>query len=138
MSISQTLVNLLLFPFRLLWNIFVIVGTISLEIMWIGFVFGSVIGVILLLIFWLEGFVFPLVLFAFMTRLWPEEELAELDFVSTEERKASNFQDSDSSEKRAGGFRVGDIGPLKRIALGTLVGIALIAFLILIKALVSC
>ena len=70
----QTLVNLLLFPFRLVWNIIVIVGAIWLEILWLGFVFGSVVGVILLLIFWIEGFGFPLLLLAFTTSLWPDEE----------------------------------------------------------------
>ncbi len=67
--------NILLLPFRLLWNIIVIVGTIWLEVLWIGFVFGSVAGVILLLIFWIEGFLFPLILFSFCTELWPRGSL---------------------------------------------------------------
>ena len=62
----HTLENLLLFPFRLLWNTIVFVGAITLEVLWIGFVFGSVVGVILLLIFWIEGFGLPLVLLALM------------------------------------------------------------------------
>ena len=70
----QTIVNILLFPFRLIWNIIVIVGTIWLEVLWLGFIFGSVVGVILLLIFWWDGFLFPLLLFQFMTKLWPEDE----------------------------------------------------------------
>jgi|TARA_B100001964_G_scaffold4235_1_gene4574 uncharacterized membrane protein len=68
------IINLLLWPFRLLWNIVVIIVAITLEVLWIGFVFGSVAGVILLLIFWIEGFFFPLVLLVFTTELWPENE----------------------------------------------------------------
>ncbi len=64
------LINLVLFPFKLLWNIFVIIGTITLVIMWIGFVFGSVIGVILLVIFCIECFLLPAVLFNFTVPLW--------------------------------------------------------------------
>ncbi len=65
--------NLILFPLRALWNLFVIAGTITLEVMWLGFVFGSVVGFVLLLIFMPEGFLLPLALFGLLTRFWPEE-----------------------------------------------------------------
>ena len=64
--------NMIALPFRALWNLIVIVGAISLEVLWIGFVFGSVLGVILLLIFFPEGFLLPLGLFKFMVPLWPD------------------------------------------------------------------
>ena len=67
---SMSLLELLIqFPFRLIWNLIVIVGAISLTIAWLGFVFGSVIGVILLLIFFPEGFLLPMTLLAFLVRL---------------------------------------------------------------------
>ncbi len=72
-SLAHRFENLLIFPFRLLWNIVVIVGTITLTIVWLGFVFGSVVGVILLLIFMPEGFLLPLVLFNLCVPIWPDE-----------------------------------------------------------------
>jgi len=73
-EIDHFLANIIQFPFRLLWNIIVIVGTIWLEVIWIGFIFGSVVGIILLLIFMPEGFLLPLGLFSFVVKLWPEKE----------------------------------------------------------------
>jgi hypothetical protein len=43
--------NILLFPFRLLWNIIVTGLIIGGFVLWFGFIFGSVIAVILILIF---------------------------------------------------------------------------------------
>jgi|GEM_PF-2768734 len=64
-EIFGQLLMLVLFPVKLLWNIIVVVAAISLTIAWIGFVFGSVIGVVLLIIFMgLDGFLFPMALVA--------------------------------------------------------------------------
>lgn len=72
-SISKTLKNTLLFPIKGLWNLVVIIGIIWLEIIWIGFLFGSVLGVILMLIFMPSGFLLPLGLGVFLVELWPSE-----------------------------------------------------------------
>lgn len=45
-----------------LWNSFVVILALWLQIIWLGFIFGSVIGVILLLIFFPDGFLLPLLL----------------------------------------------------------------------------
>lgn len=66
--------NLLFLPFRLLWNLIVIGGAITLTVLWLGFVFGSVVGVILLLIFMPEGFLLPMGLIALVIPLWEECE----------------------------------------------------------------
>jgi hypothetical protein len=66
--------NILLFPFRLLWNVIVIVGAITLTVMWLGFLFGSVIGVVLLLIFMPGGFLLPMSLLVLVIPLWKECE----------------------------------------------------------------
>lgn len=63
----------LLLPFRLLWDAIVIIGTIWLEILWLGFLFGSVLGVVLVLIFAPELFLAPLGLLAFVVHPWPDE-----------------------------------------------------------------
>jgi len=75
-SFKHNTVNLFLFPLRLLWNIIVIAGAVGLEIIWIGFLFGSVVGVVLMLIFFPEGFLLPLGLLTGVTKLWPELEKA--------------------------------------------------------------
>jgi len=71
-NIEHFIANLFYFPFKLLWNIFVIVGTIWLTILWIGFLFGSVVGVVIVLIFMPELFLLPIPLFAATVELWPE------------------------------------------------------------------
>ena len=69
----QDIVNLFLFVPRLLWNIIVLALAIWLEVIWIGFIFGSVVGVLLLLAFWLEGFFLPWIFITSMfTKVWPE------------------------------------------------------------------
>lgn len=57
-------------PFRASWDLFIIVVAVWLEAMWLGFIFGSVVGVILLLIFMPEGFLLPLGLLTFLAPLW--------------------------------------------------------------------
>ena len=74
-SVQEFMGNLLLLPFRLLWNIIVVVGAIWLEIIWVGFLFGSVLGVVLVLIFAPGLFVAPLGLLSFVTHLWPDKEI---------------------------------------------------------------
>lgn len=64
--------NILLFPFKLIWNIFVSGLIIGGFILWFGFIFGSVIAVILIIIFAPELFLLPLVLAGMYTKLWPE------------------------------------------------------------------
>lgn len=59
-------------PFLLLWDIVVIAGAIGLEIIWLVFLFGSVLGVILLLIFWADGFLLPLALMKLAVPVWPD------------------------------------------------------------------
>ena len=67
-------VNLVLLPFRLLWDLVIVVAAIGLTIAWIGFVVGSVIGVVLLLIFMgVEGFIFPMVFLGLLVSPWPSE-----------------------------------------------------------------
>lgn len=64
--------------FTFLKNIFkfiimssVVVGSIALEVVWLGFLFGSIIGCILMLIFFIEGFLLPLILIPlFFDRLY--------------------------------------------------------------------
>ena len=71
--VATFLENLFLLPFRLLWDAIVIVGAIWLEVIWIGFLFGSVVGVVLVLIFAPPLFIAPLGLFAFVVNPWPEK-----------------------------------------------------------------
>ena len=66
--------NLFLLPFRLLWNLIVIGGALTLTVLWLGFVFGSVVGVVLLLIFKPDGFLLPMALMALVIPLWKECE----------------------------------------------------------------
>jgi hypothetical protein len=58
-------------PFRLLWNLLVLIAAISLTIAWLVFLFGSVLGVILLLIFFPTGFFLPMALMVFCVELFP-------------------------------------------------------------------
>lgn len=56
------------FIIKVIWDLIVIIWAISLTISWIGFLFGSVLGVVLVLIFLgLDGFFIPLWLFVFVT-----------------------------------------------------------------------
>jgi hypothetical protein len=70
-SLDDSAMNLIQLPFRLVWNILVIVGSISLLVLWVGFIFGSVIGVVLMLIFFPSGFLLPIDLMMFCVKLWP-------------------------------------------------------------------
>jgi hypothetical protein len=71
-NFGQSLDNIILFPFRLVWNIIVTGLIITGFVLWLGFIFGSVIGVILILIFAPDLFLLPLVLVFMYTKLWPE------------------------------------------------------------------
>ena len=68
----ETLENTLLYPFRVLWNLLVFIVAITLQVLWVGFLFGSVLGIILLLIFMPGGFLLPLLLLSFTVETWPE------------------------------------------------------------------
>ena len=71
-NFGRSLDNIILCPFRLVWNIIVTGLIITGFILWFGFIFGSVIGVILILIFAPDLFLLPLVLVFMYTELWPE------------------------------------------------------------------
>ncbi len=58
-------------PFRLLWNIFLFAAAIALTVAWIGFLFGSVLGVVLILIVLPGGFFIPMALTVFYVELFP-------------------------------------------------------------------
>jgi hypothetical protein len=64
--------NILLFPFRLLWNIIVTGLIIGGFVLWFGFIFGSVIAVILILIFAPDLFLLPLALAGMYTKIWDD------------------------------------------------------------------
>jgi len=68
----NTFENIVLFPFRLFWNIVVTLLIIGGFVLWFGFIFGSVVAVILILIFAPGLFLLPLVLVPMYTKLWPE------------------------------------------------------------------
>lgn len=62
--------NLLLFPFRLIWNLLVTVLLVSAFVFWFGFIFGSVIAVVLILIFAPDLFLLPLVIVSMYAKMW--------------------------------------------------------------------
>jgi len=64
--------NLLMLPFRLVWNLSMISLAIGLTIMWNVFLWGSIaLGIVVLL---LDAgiLVIPMVFLMFTTELWPE------------------------------------------------------------------
>jgi len=69
----NTFENIILFPFRLVWNIIVTGLIIGGFVLWFGFIFGSVIAIILILIFAPDLFLLPLVLAPMYTEIWPEK-----------------------------------------------------------------
>ncbi len=69
----NTFENTILFPFRLVWNIIVTGLIIGGFVLWFGFIFGSVIAVILILIFAPDLFLLPLTLAPMYTAIWPEK-----------------------------------------------------------------
>jgi len=66
------LLNVLLFPFRLLWNLIVTALIITGFVLWFGFIFGSVVAVILILIFAPDLFLLPLALVPIYTKMWDD------------------------------------------------------------------
>jgi hypothetical protein len=64
--------NILLFPFRLLWNIVVTGLLIGGFVLWFGFIFGSVIAVVLILIFAPDLFLLPIAISALYTKMWDD------------------------------------------------------------------
>ena len=73
LSLGRKCVLILQLPFRLIWNLIVVITAVSLTITWIGFIFGSVVGVVLMLIYFPTGFFLPMGLLLFLARLWPVE-----------------------------------------------------------------
>lgn len=70
----NTLENIITFPFRLLWNILVTGLIVGGFVLWFGFIFGSVIAVVLIIIFAPDLFLLPLVLHHLYVELWPQEK----------------------------------------------------------------
>ena len=66
------LLNVLLFPFRILWNLIVTALIITGFVLWFGFIFGSVVAVILILIFAPDLFLLPLALVPMYTKMWDD------------------------------------------------------------------
>lgn len=54
--------GLILLPFKILWNLLVLATIIGGFVLWWGFLFGSVLGVVLILIFAPELFFLPALL----------------------------------------------------------------------------
>ncbi len=73
-NVKYTLYNSILLPFRVVWNVFIIICTVAAFISWIGFIFGSVVGVILLLIFFPTGFLLPINILVCMVEVWPKNK----------------------------------------------------------------
>jgi hypothetical protein len=69
----MTLEKLVLLPFRLLWNVIVTALIVGGFVLWFGFIFGSVIAVILILIFAPNLFLLPLLLVPMYVKLWPDD-----------------------------------------------------------------
>ena len=61
-SIGEWLLTAVSFCLRLFWNVVVIIVAVWLEIVWVGFLFGSVLGVVLVLLFAADLFFLPLAL----------------------------------------------------------------------------
>lgn len=70
---TNTLKNMIMLPFRLIWNIIVTGLIVGGFVLWFGFIFGSVIAVILILIFAPHLFLLPLVFEPMYTEIWPED-----------------------------------------------------------------
>ncbi|APR67665.1 MAG: hypothetical protein COA68_09545 [Oceanobacter sp.] len=62
--------NILWFPFRLTWNVIVTALIIGGFVLWFGFLFGSVIAVVLVLIFAPHLFLLPMALGMMYTKMW--------------------------------------------------------------------
>ena len=62
-------------PFKIIWNIVVFCLAVGLTIAWIGFLFGSVLGVVLVLIFAPDLFLLPMVLMGLTKSLEPSEKV---------------------------------------------------------------
>lgn len=69
----NTFENIILLPFRLAWNIIVTGLIIGGFVLWYGFIFGSVVAVVLIIIFAPDLFLLPLVLAAMYTNMWPDD-----------------------------------------------------------------
>lgn len=80
-KISTNIENILLFPFKLVWNLVVIILSIWLQIIWLSFLFWSIIWVVLLLIFFPECFLLPLSLLWMTTPLfWEMNEIENKNY----------------------------------------------------------
>jgi len=66
----QYLKNLLLFLLRLFWNTIITALIVIGFVLWFCFIFGSVLGVILILIFMPSLFLLPLLLASMYTKIW--------------------------------------------------------------------
>jgi hypothetical protein len=49
-TLTKNLPHILAFPFRMVWNMFILLLAMVLQVAWLIFVCGSVVGVILILV----------------------------------------------------------------------------------------
>lgn len=72
-EVASVASNVAWLPLRLLWNLLVIVASLTLTALWCSFLIGSVLGVVLVLIFLgLDGFLLPLVIMKLVVPIWRE------------------------------------------------------------------
>jgi len=64
--------NIIEFPFRLTWNILIIIIGVAALIAWNVFIWGSVIVGVLFLIFAPGWLLWPILIFNGIIELWPE------------------------------------------------------------------
>jgi len=77
-------------PFRVVWDLALIIAASVLTFFWLGFLFGSVAGVILVLIFAPGLFVMPFALLVLWVNALPErpEPIHRAKTIAAEPRKA--------------------------------------------------
>ena len=71
-EISRMFKNIVLLPFKLLWNIIVTGLIIGAFILWFSFIFGSVIAVVLILIFKPDLLLLPMVIVRMYIHIWDD------------------------------------------------------------------
>lgn len=69
----RTTILIFQLPFRLVWDLVVIVASVSLTITWLGLVFGSTVGIIILLVFCPSALLLPMGLCSLLVNPWPSE-----------------------------------------------------------------
>jgi hypothetical protein len=72
-DIEKTILNIILLPIKILWNIILTLLIIGAFVLWFGFIFGSVIAVVLILIFAPDLFLLPLALTVLYVNMWNDD-----------------------------------------------------------------